>query len=304
MAWRLLRLQISPARADEIEQLLLDHGALSVTLDDAKDQQLFQTEPGATPLWDEVRMSGMFDESVDLEQLAAILNEQLSGELDPAIEIQHLADQDWEKSWMDRFHPMRFGNRLWICPSWSTPPEPEAVNIMLDPGLAFGTGTHPTTALCLEWLEQQNLEGKLVVDYGCGSGVLGIAAALLGAKRVLAVDNDSQAIIASEANREANALDSSVLSVYLPENFVPEKLSPQPPLLPADILLANILAGPLEELASTFAALVRPGGDLVLSGVLSEQAPALLSCYQPWFEMTEPSERDGWARLCGIRRYN
>ena len=299
MSWRLLRLQTSPAQAEDIEQLLLDHGALAVTLDDAEDQQLFQSEPGATPLWDVVRLSGMFDDSADLEHLITILRQRHSKETDFAIEIQNLADQDWEKTWMDRFHPMRFGKRLWICPSWCSPPEPEAVNIMLDPGLAFGTGTHPTTALCLEWLEQQNLQGKLVVDYGCGSGVLAIAAALLGAKCVLAVDNDPQAIIASRANRQSNEIDESQLSVLLPEDFPPD-----PALLPADILLANILAGPLAEFAPRFSELVRPGGDLVLSGILSEQAPSLIACYQHWFEMTGPSERDGWTRLCGTRRYS
>jgi len=299
MAWRLLWLQTRPAQAEELEQLLLDHGALSVTLDDAEDQQLFQIEPGATPLWDRVRLSGMFDDSVDLKGLVALLYERQSKDLDPAIEIQSLADQDWEKSWMDRFHPMQFGKRLWICPSWSSPPEPGAVNIMLDPGLAFGTGTHPTTAMCLEWLDRQNLEGKLVVDYGCGSGVLAIAAALLGAKCVLGVDNDPQAITASEANRNMNQLDESRLAVCLPENF-----PPQPSLLPGDILLANILAGPLEELAPAFAKLVVPGGDLVLSGILPEQAPSLLDCYQRWFQMSAPLERDGWTRLCGTRRYS
>ncbi|MBT8145668.1 MAG: 50S ribosomal protein L11 methyltransferase, partial [Gammaproteobacteria bacterium] len=234
----------------------------------------------------------------DLERLVATLREHQSGKVNSTIEVQSLADQDWEKSWMDRFHPMQFGRQLWICPSWSSPPDPDAVNIMLDPGLAFGTGTHPTTALCLEWLEQQNLQDKLVVDYGCGSGVLGIAAALLGAQRVLAVDNDPQAIVASESNREVNGLEASQLAVYLPENF-----PPQPAMLPADILLANILAGPLEELAPAFASLIRPAGDLVLSGILPEQAPALLSCYQRWFKMSEPTERDGWTRLCGTRRY-
>jgi ribosomal protein L11 methyltransferase len=299
MSWQQLRLQTSPALADEIEQLLLDHGALSVSLDDAEDQQLFQTEPGATPLWDSVRLSGLFEDDIDLHSLVAALEQRLSDQPNPAITIENLADEDWEKVWMDRFQPMRFGKRLWICPSWTPPPEPEAVNILLDPGLAFGTGTHPTTALCLEWLEQQDLHGKLVVDYGCGSGVLAIAAALLGAKAVVAVDHDPQAILASETNRDINKLDASRLSVCLPENFPPDTSLP-----PADVVLANILAGPLEELAPSFASMMRPGADLVLSGILPDQATSLHSHYQRWFEMSSPSQRDGWTRLCGTRRYS
>jgi len=299
MSWQLLRLQVTPARAEEIEQYLLEHGAVSVTLDDASDQPLFQTEPGAMPLWDNVRMSGMFDADTDLERVVTNLGERLGSSVDPAIEVEPLEDQDWERSWMDRFHPMQFGQRLWICPSWTTPPDPDAVNILLDPGLAFGTGTHPTTALCLEWLEQHAPEDKLVVDYGCGSGVLGIAAALLGARKVLAVDNDPQAIVATEANRQANNLDEATMSCYLPEQF-----PPRPSPLPADLLLANILAGPLEALAPRFAELVRPGGDLVLSGILPEQAAQLLTCYEPWFQMSDPVQREGWTRLCGSRRYS
>ncbi len=299
MSWQLLRLQTSPALAEDMEQLLLDHGALSVTLDDAQDQQLFQTEPGATPLWDAVRLSGLFDEDTNLQNLVAILEEQSSGQSNPKIAIEKLANQDWEKSWMDRFHPMQFGQRLWICPSWTAPPVPDAVNILLDPGLAFGTGTHPTTALCLEWLEQQCLRDKLVVDFGCGSGVLAIAAALLGAAQVIAVDNDPQAILASKSNCETNQLDSSRVAICLPENF-----SPQPESRPVDVLLANILAGPLAELAPRFADILRPGGDLVLSGILPEQAPGLRAHYQRWFEMSESLLRDGWTRLCGTRRYS
>jgi ribosomal protein L11 methyltransferase len=299
MSWQQLRLQTSSALAEDIEQLLLDHGALSVSLDDAQDQQLFQTEPGATPLWDSVRLSGLFADDIDLQSLVAALEQRLVDQPNPAISVENLEDQDWETIWMDRFQPMQFGQRLWICPSWTSPPQPEAVNILLDPGLAFGTGTHPTTALCLEWLEQQDLHGRLVVDYGCGSGVLAIAAALLGAQAVVAVDNDPQAILASEANRDINQLDSSRLSVCLPENFPPD-----PSSLPADVLLANILAGPLEELAPGFASMVRPGGNLVLSGILPEQAPGLHARYQRWFEMSAPSQRDGWTRLCGTRRYS
>lgn len=299
MPWQLLRLQFSPATTDEVdelEQLLLDAGAQSVTLADAQDQPLFQIEPGATPLWDSVSLSGMFAADTDLAPVQARLQQRLAITADE-LEITRLEDQDWEKTWMDRFQPMRFGERLWICPSWLSPPDPAAVTIMLDPGMAFGTGTHPTTALCLEWLEQHNLDGKVIVDFGCGSGVLAIAAALLGAAQVLAVDNDPQAITATEANRRANDLDAALLQCFLPAQFPPADSS-----LPADVLVANILAGPLAQLAPRFAALVKPGGALVLSGILPEQAEPLREVYRPWFNMETAVTRDQWTRLAGSRR--
>ncbi|MCB1671449.1 MAG: 50S ribosomal protein L11 methyltransferase [Gammaproteobacteria bacterium] len=301
MPWQLLRLRTTPDQAEEFEQRLLTAGATSVTLADAEDQPVFQIEPGATPLWDSVQLSALFDADADLQPLLRELQQRPGS--DPADEsaiiVESVPDQDWEKAWMDRFHPLQFGTRLWICPSWLEPPDPDAVNILLDPGLAFGTGTHPTTALCLEWLEQQDLSERLVIDYGCGSGVLAIAAALLGAGAVLAVDNDPQAIQACTANRDANGLDAERLACYLPEQFPPGSAG-----LPADVLIANILAGPLEQLAPHFAELVRPGGDLVLSGILPDQAELLLARYEHWFDMQAPVERDQWTRLSGTRRYS
>ena len=188
---------------------------------------------------------------------------------------------------------MQFGERVWICPSWEEPPAPDAVNILLDPGLAFGTGTHPTTALCLEWLDAQSLQDKLVIDYGCGSGILAIAAVLLGASRVIAIDNDPQAILASESNRTLNGITASQMSVHLPG--VTEH--PQ-----ADVLVANILSGPLEQLTPVIAALVKPGGRLILSGVLSLQTTSLMDSYHPYFDMLPPVMRDEWVRVEGIRR--
>jgi ribosomal protein L11 methyltransferase len=296
MPWRLLRLQTSPAEAEKLEQLLLDAGASSVSLVDAEDQPVFQIAPGETPLWDKVVICGMFDEQLDLEQLLHKLIEGSGAGTSSAIQLEKLEDQDWVKVWMSRYHPLQFGERLWICPSWLTPPDPSAVNILLDPGLAFGTGTHPTTALCLEWLEQHDLTNRLVIDYGCGSGVLGIAAAQLGAGKVLAVDNDPQAILATEANRDANGISVTRLAGYRPEDF------PPPATPPADILIANILAGPLEQLAEPFSELLVSGGALVLSGILPEQSAGLQEVYRPWFDMQDPVIRDGWTRLCGTRR--
>ena len=193
---------------------------------------------------------------------------------------------------MQDFKPMRFGKRVWICPSWETPPEPDAVNILLDPGLAFGTGTHPTTALCLEWLDEQDLRDTTVIDYGCGSGILAIAAAKLGARRVIAIDNDPQAIVASESNRELNGVSPDTMTVHLPGKAHPQ----------ADVLVANILAGPLEELTPVLSALVKPGGKLILSGVLSQQTRSLLNSYEDNFVMSEPVLLDEWVRVGGVRR--
>jgi ribosomal protein L11 methyltransferase len=211
----------------------------------------------------------------------------------PEFRAEILEDKDWERAWMEHYQPMRFGQRLWVCPSWREPPEPDAVNLLLDPGLAFGTGTHPTTALCLEWLEGQALNAVQVIDYGCGSGILGIAALLLGAHHVMAVDIDPQALTATADNLARNRLPSERLSTYLPLNA---------PKRQADVLLANILAGPLCELAPTLAERVRPGGRILLSGLLSQQADQLISTYSRWFAMDAPAEREGWIRLSGTRK--
>ncbi len=301
MPWQLLRLRVPSALAEELEQSLLDAGATSVTLTDAEDHPVFQTEPGTTPLWDTVALSALFPDGADLEPLQRELKWRARDATATGLHMEReiLPDQDWATTWMDRFHPLKFGSRLWICPSWLTPPDPEAVTILLDPGLAFGTGTHPTTALCLEWLEAKDLEHKLVIDYGCGSGVLAIAAALLNARQVLAVDNDPQAIQACQANRDANGLDAASLACSLPEQIPSSPVS-----LPADVLVANILAGPLEQLAPHFAELVRPGGDLVMSGILPEQAESLRSHYRRWFDLTESVERERWTRVSGTRRYS
>ena len=192
---------------------------------------------------------------------------------------------------MDQFQPLQFGRRLWICPKWHTPPQPDDVNIMLDPGLAFGTGTHPTTALCLEWLDSKDLNGKTMIDYGCGSGILAIAAAKLGAHQVYAVDHDPQALNATTNNAIANLVDDRI-SISAPVAL---------PDLTVDVLLANILAGPLLDLAPRFAQLVRKGGSLVLSGILNEQTSILMEKYHTWFNMEPATTREEWVRLNGQR---
>jgi ribosomal protein L11 methyltransferase len=209
-----------------------------------------------------------------------------------AYKIELLEDKDWEREWMDNFHPMKFGERLWVCPSWKPVPDENAVNVMLDPGLAFGTGTHPTTALCLAWLDSQNLQDKIVIDFGCGSGILAIAALKLGAKRVIGIDIDPQAITASRDNAQRNNV-SEQLELYLPADL--------PTGVVADVLVANILAGPLRELSTNIEAVVKENGLLALSGILQQQADELVEVYSQWFKMDKPEIKDEWARLSGIK---
>ena len=194
---------------------------------------------------------------------------------------------------MDNFHPMRFGERLWIVPSWHAAPEPDAVNLLLDPGLAFGTGTHPTTSLCLQWLDAQQLQGKTLIDFGCGSGILAIAGLLLGAEHAVGTDIDIQALEASRDNAQRNQVADDRFDLYLPE---------QMPDTPADVLVANILAGPLVSLAPRLASLVKPGGLLALSGILAEQTDEILQAYRDDFELDPVANQEGWIRVSGRRR--
>lgn len=291
--WQQILIKLRAEHSAELEDLLLEAGASSVTLMDAEDQAVFQKEPGATPLWDTSALLGLFPLEHNLESLVATLQFHPQVLNRESLQVTELEDQAWERAWMKDFQPRQFGERLWICPSWQPPPDPEAVNIMLDPGMAFGTGTHATTALCLGWLEQAQLQNKEVIDYGSGSGVLAIGAALLGAGRVHAVDNDPQAIAATIDNSHRNNIPQQTITAYLPGAL---------PKLQSDILVANILAEPLHELADHFAALVKPDGSIVLSGILTEQADALSESYGRWFAMGRPEIRDGWVLLHGTRK--
>lgn len=297
MPWLQIKITTTPDHAEQYEDLLLAAGCASVTFQDNKDQPIFEPDQGTTPLWDSTVITGLFSADHDLDATHHFIqqaHDQLfPGQPLPMIKEEILEDKDWEREWMDNYHPMQFGKRLWVCPSWKEAPEPDAVNMMLDPGLAFGTGTHPTTALCLEWLDSQNLDGFKVVDYGCGSGILGIAALLLGADHVTAVDIDLQALQASKDNLARNKLSEDRLNVYLPEKT---------PEVEGDLIVANILAGPLVELAPTIAKHVKSGGLLALSGLLAEQAGAINEAYSPWFDLDAPVEREGWIRITGTKR--
>ncbi len=296
-----VNLAVGAADPEPFEEALLAAGALSITLEDAADDPVLEPAPGTTPLWPSVQIKALFDAAADQNAIVAALESELAQPL-PALGFESIADRAWEREWLKDFHPMRFGRRLWICPAGQRPAatalEPAAQRglepcfIDLDPGLAFGTGTHPTTALCLEWLDGAALAGKSVIDYGCGSGVLAIAALKLGAAHALAVDIDPQAVLATADNARRNGVADQ-----LTVGIVAEMAA-----APADVLLANILAEPLVTLAPSLAALVKPGGQLVLSGLLTQQAPQVAMPYQPWFDIDPVSMREDWARLSGRRR--
>lgn len=292
MPWLQVRLAITPQQAETYEDALLGVGAVSVTFMDAEDQPIFEPDLGTTPLWSNTHLLALFEADTDQANLVAHL-ELLTGAPLPEHQIERIEDQDWERSWMDNFQPMRFGRRLWIVPSWHAAPEPEAVNLLLDPGLAFGTGTHPTTALCLEWLDGQDLTGCTVLDFGCGSGILAIAALLLGAPQALGTDIDPQALEASRDNAGRNGIDPARFPVYLPADL---------PQQPAEVVVANILAGPLVSLAPQITALVKAGGRLALSGILAEQAEEVRAAYAGAFDLDPTAIKDGWVRISGVKR--
>ena len=292
MPWLQVRLAITPDQAQTYEDALLEVGAVSVTFMDAEDQPIFEPDLGTTPLWSHTHLLALFEADTDETARLAHLALLCGGSL-PQHQIEHIEDQDWERSWMDNFHPMRFGQRLWIVPSWHAAPEPGAVNLLLDPGLAFGTGTHPTTALCLEWLDGQDLKDCNVLDFGCGSGILAIAALLLGAKEAVGTDIDVQALEASRDNAGRNNIDPALFPLYLPQDL---------PQVQADVLVANILAGPLVALAPQLSSLVKPGGRLALSGILAEQGDEVAAAYAQDFDLDPIANRDGWVRISGRRR--
>jgi len=290
--WLQIIFSCTPEHSEALEDALLGEGALSITYQDEADQPLLEPGVGEMPLWNQIRFSALFTADTGVDAVLESVRSQISFAL-PKYRVELVEKKDWERAWMDHYHAMSFGKRLWICPSWQTPPDPKAVNLMLDPGLAFGTGTHQTTALCLQWLDAADLQDKAVLDYGCGSGVLGVAALLLGAKSVLAVDNDPQALVATRDNAQRNGC-AERLQVRLPNLDIA--------IDPVDVVLANILAGPLIQLAPLLSASLRPGGYLVLAGLLEEQARAVMAAYEPAVTFLPSASHEGWWRLVGQRQ--
>jgi ribosomal protein L11 methyltransferase len=288
MPWLQLKIVSTREQTEQIENALLANNAASVTLQDNADQPIFEPGLGETPLWDQVRITGLFDAEINTEQTLERIQKKLRTPLSEFY-WEQLEDKDWE---MSSYHAICCGERLWICPSWQQPPEPEKVNLMLDPGLAFGTGTHPTTFLCMQWIDQQDFKGLEVVDYGCGSGILGIATLLLGAKRVIGVDIDPQALLATVENAKRNQLPDDAMPVFLPSRA---------PKTQVDVMLANILAGPLAELAPKLSEMTKVGGKICLSGILSVQAQSVMHAYEPWFSFEPIAEKEEWVRLTAIK---
>lgn len=306
MPWQLLHLQCEKTQVEIAEALLLEEGAVSILLEDAGDEPLFEPLPGQSPLWRDVVVTAYFDthtggihstQDTDFETLASNIASCVNAS---RFWLSTLEDKNWIKEWMSHYKPIRCSDNLWIVPQWLDAPDPNATNIILDPGLAFGTGYHATTRLCLNWLSHQDLTDKTVLDYGCGSGILAVGALLLGAKNAIGVDIDPQAVLATNQNAQINQVGDR-LKAFLPEDF---RADDKPHI---DVITANILAKPLIGFAPFFAQILQKGGTIVLAGLIKSQVDEVLSAYTPYFDMDEPLFFDNpqdahWYRLSGTRR--
>lgn len=290
MAWLLIKLMAPSDTADAVADALSAAGAMSVSIESATDEQRLQAAGEATPLWNENRITGVFPEDADTTPIIAAARTVMASEV-LSYEIDRLEDTDWERAWMADYRPQQVGTRLWITPSWCEPPDSTATNVVLDPGLAFGTGTHPTTRLCLEWLAELPLAGANVIDYGCGSGVLAIAALKLGAARASGIDIEPQALAVSRANAERNGVADRFVAL------TPDELAPG---ATADLVIANILSEILVTLAPELAGYVRPGGYLGLSGILLDQVENVRAAYPSNVDFALTTRAD-WALLTGRR---
>lgn len=292
--WQEWALETHSPLVESLEEWLFDHGALAVSLEDNANEPLLEPGPGETPLWQNVVLKALFAGDADLSSIKAVLPRTLLAENSKS-EVSRLEDREWTRVWMDDFAPIQMGPRLWVCPSWAVPPDEALVNVMLDPGLAFGTGTHATTAMCLGALDAAVSGGESVVDYGCGSGILAIAALKLGASKALGVDNDPQALAASRDNTARNQISTDQFDVVMPEDDMLLAWSNA-----ASVVVANILAGPLLSLAHDLIELTAPGGRLLLTGVLEEQAAKLIEHYEH-VSLDVIDRRDGWVLLSGVK---
>lgn len=291
MSWLQVSVNATKQSTSSVESTLMDAGALSVTIKDAADDPILEPAIGTTPLWENAIITGLFDNTMEQDSLVASLRSALPKNCEVSAET--LDDKDWTRAWMDNYKAMQFGKRLWVCPRHLEPPDPAAVNLRLDPGLAFGTGTHPTTALCLTWLDENITQQNNILDYGCGSGILAIAALLLGAHHADCVDIDEQAIIVTVENTKTNNVESKTKAMMVKQFESTENNQKY------DVVLANILSGPLIELAPTLQNYVKKDGDIVLSGILQEQATQTKQSYARYFEMDDIKVEDDWVMLHG-----
>lgn len=294
MTWHQISVISNKNNAEEVSNFFSELGAVSVTYMDGKDQPIYEPDPGDTKIWQQTRVIALFESNTEPEIVKTLLFSHFKDTQLKDWLAEILQDQIWERSWMEHYQPMKFADSLWVCPTGQEKQQPNSVCMTLDPGLAFGTGTHPTTALCLDWLARQDLTDKVIIDYGCGSGILAVAALLLGARKAHAVDIDPQAITATLANAEKNKVQDKI-TCYQPEQFFD---------IQADIVIANILAKPLCELSESISALIKPAGQLVLSGILNEQANSVILAYQQHnIQMQSPASQQEWCRLNGSKSY-
>jgi len=295
MSWLQIAINTTKNHAETAENCLFVAGAQTVTLTDAADQPILEPGPDETPIWNTVIITGLFDFQNNQQVLLDAISLCLDN-IEFSCDSEILQDQNWTRAWMEHFHAMQFGTRLWVCPLHLEPPEADAINLRLDPGLAFGTGTHPTTSLCLRWLDQNIQEQNTLLDYGCGSGILAIAACMLGVQQADGVDIDPQALTATFDNAEVNQVAKKI------ETFMPEDYQKQHAETQYDIVVANILSGPLAELSPMLAGHTKTGGDIVLSGILREQAEPLIETYSEYFEMDAAEFEDEWVLLHGVKK--
>ena len=294
MTWIQVRVQTQKALCDASEVHLLELGAVSITYQDGADQPVLEPGVGETPLWDQLVLLALFSADTDTQALRKYLKNTLHDT--DQISIDNLEDRVWEREWEQHYQPIQCAPKLWICPSWCEPPDPDAINLLLDPGLAFGTGTHPSTAMCLSALAQLPLEQTQVVDYGCGSGILGIAILSLGATQLIAVDNDPQALAATADNCARNGIDHSRHLIISPDQDSSAIADAS-----VDILVANILAEPLIHLAPRLVRALKPGGILVLAGLIQSQVTDVSRPYSPDIELKIAESRGDWVCLTGTK---
>ncbi|NOU22306.1 MAG: 50S ribosomal protein L11 methyltransferase [Methyloglobulus sp.] len=294
MAWHQISVITSEDTAPKVADYFSDLGAVSVTYMDAEDEPVYEPAIGETKIWTQTRVIALYELTADPANIRSQTLKHFQPEVLKYWEFEVIQDQAWERAWMEHYHPMKFADKLWVCPTGQEQREENTVCLILDPGLAFGTGTHPTTALCLEWLASHDLTGKTVVDYGCGSGILAVAALLMGAKMAYAVDIDPQAITATESNALKNKVQDKIVCC-LSEQFKVAHIK-------ADVVLANILAKPLVDMADLIAGLVAAKGLLVLSGILAEQANSVIDAYQAFLPLNKLVQQEDWVRLTGIKR--
>ena len=287
MTWQQITLTTTETLAPDLSDAFSELGAVSVTYMDAADEPVYEPNIGETKIWSHTHVIALFEMDIDINQVKLALKNQFDEQIIAQWRQEILEDQVWERAWMEYYQPMKFSDKLWVCPTGQEQHEENTICLTLDPGLAFGTGTHPTTALCLEWLASHDIKDKIVIDFGCGSGILAVAALLLGAKQVHAIDIDPQALIATKDNAEKNGVQANMYC-YLPEDFQ---------AINADLVIANILAKPLIELSGQLIDLIKPKGQLILSGILNEQADAVSLAYSQQLNVESPTSQGDWCRL-------